>query len=118
MSRPEDALHEAVVAFLQYTLPAEAVLFSIPNEGKRSTRYGAGLKRKGLAPGMPDLCVLHNSFLYCIELKTAKGGVSPAQKEMHPRLLRAGAEVEICRDVKAVEHFLSGFIPLRGRVAA
>ena len=121
MSRPEAALHEAVVAFLQYALPSDAVLFMIPNEGRRGGRAGmldgARMKKMGLAAGMPDLCVLHDTFLYCIELKTKKGRVTPVQKEMHARLLRAGAEVEICRDVKAVERFLTGFIPLKARVA-
>ncbi len=121
MTRPEDALQEAVVAFLQYALPSDAVLFMIPNSGisgRAGKIFGAKMKRMGLLAGMPDLGVLHHTFNYFIELKTKKGRVSPAQRETHKRIRDAGGQVETCRTVDEVEQYLAGFIQLRAKVAA
>ncbi len=56
----------------------------IPNEGKRSARYGAQLKRMGMRKGFPDLFIpvarngYHGLF---IEMKSKTGRLSEEQKQ-------------------------------------
>ena len=40
--------------FAKWCNAHDLVWCHIPNEGKRTARYGAGLKRQGLSPGFPD----------------------------------------------------------------
>lgn len=59
-------------------------VYHIPNEGKRDVVSGARLKRIGLRKGVPDLCIPLPKGRYhglYIELKTAKGKVTPDQIE-------------------------------------
>ena len=63
---------------------AENLLVHIPNEGKRSPRVGAKLKRMGMRPGASDYVLFvprgeHHGLL--IELKTAGGRVQGNQVE-------------------------------------
>lgn len=54
----ESAETSMVVRWAQYheqMWPELAMLYHIPNEGKRSMRAGAQLKREGLKKGVPDL---------------------------------------------------------------
>lgn len=79
--------------------PAElpgVVWWHTPNNGKReddAALEGKWLKEMGVKAGVPDLCFLWGR-LYCIELKKEGGHRSAAQRDMHPRLIAAGAWVE------------------------
>ena len=63
-------------------LPELALMYHVPNEGKRSN--GGILKAAGLKSGVPDIClpVANNGFhgLY-IELKFGKNKATKAQEE-------------------------------------
>ena len=76
------------------------LLYSIPNGGYRPPRTAALLKRTGVKPGIPDMClpVPHGCYngLY-IELKRAKGGqVSVYQKVWINNLRAQGYRVDVC----------------------
>ena len=78
-----------------------SLLYAVPNGGYRHPATAALLKRTGVKPGVPDMClpVARGNYhgLY-IELKRAKGGVvSAEQKVWHNRLQEQGYCVKVCR---------------------
>jgi hypothetical protein len=67
------------------------VYWHTPNSGEgRSAFQGKILKQQGVKSGIPDLVFLWGG-LRGLELKKPGGVLSPSQKQMHPRLLAAGA---------------------------
>lgn len=79
--------------------PALKLLFAIPNGGSRHKREAMNLKRQGLRPGVPDICLAYPSKGYhglYIELKVGKNKPSQVQKEWLSRLSEAGYRAEVC----------------------
>lgn len=104
----------ALVAWLGYR---GLGCFAVPNGASLGTRRGVSaqergksaaiqmtkLKREGLLKGAVDL-VLIDGCRCCdyphpigIEMKSAKGKVSPDQAAVHERMRRAGWHVRVCR---------------------
>lgn len=80
--------------------PELAMLFHIPNGGKRGKAEAGRLKAEGVSAGVPDLCLpvprggYHGLY---IELKRIKGGeVSKSQKEWLALLNRQGYFAMVC----------------------
>lgn len=76
-------------------------LYHIPNEGKRSKRTGARLKRQGLKSGVPDLCLpvarCGCHALY-IEMKRMKDGrPTKDQLDWINRLTQQGNMALVCQ---------------------
>jgi len=117
--RAEDHLQASVCRFLSAVLPEDAWYCAIPN-GFNKTKAAAGIaKATGLKAGAPDLLVVHGGRPIFIELKTAKGRLSPAQKETAIDIDLAGGLWSVCRSIDDVSGFLALCdVPLRGRVAA
>jgi hypothetical protein len=114
----EFRLHVACKQFLDMALPVNAVYFHTPN-APRSKVTGARLKAMGMKAGVPDICIIYRGDVLFVELKTAKGRLSPAQKDMQMQLASAGAHVMTeCRSVEALEAYLEQFMLLRAKVAA
>ena len=99
MRHPESDLQIAAVRWFRYQYP-KAILFAIPNGGKRNAREAARMKAEGTTPGVPDLFIAEprgiDAGLF-IEMKAGKGKVSAEQKDMGERLLVAGYGVAVCR---------------------
>ncbi|MDY2734395.1 VRR-NUC domain-containing protein [Intestinibacter sp.] len=79
------------------------MLVHIPNEGKRSIRAGAELKRMGLRAGFPDLFLavpkLVDGVLYgglFIEMKVKGNKCTENQKKWLRRLSEQGYKTEVC----------------------
>lgn len=74
-------------------LAPNVVYFHVPNGGNRNAFEAKRLKQSGVKAGVPDLVFLAYQRFYCLELKEpgGKGRLSPAQRDMHPRLIAAGA---------------------------
>jgi len=104
----KDLEHQVQVAICEYLDIRKVVYFAIPNGGKRNITTAAKLKKEGVKAGIPDICIIKNSQAFFLEVKrpavpgAAKGRLSPAQKEMIPRLEEAGAEVKIVYSVADV----------------
>lgn len=84
--------------------PEFALIYSIPNEAKRSPMLADKMKRNGLKSGVPDLCLPIRSkdgkygSLY-LEMKRSSGGVvSQTQKDYHKLLQKYGNRIEVCKD--------------------
>lgn len=90
------------------------LLYSIPNEGKRSLAYTIKLKRMGMVSGMPDthIAIAKKGFsgLY-IEFKSKKGSKTRDQEYVHERLALSNFKVVTIRDFeefkKVVEDYLN-----------
>lgn len=89
-NRPEQGIQIACVGFLRDALPG-AVIWHVPNEGKRHPIEGDALKRMGMLPGFPDVAFLLSGTLYIAECKPAGKGPSDEQIAAINALTIAGA---------------------------
>lgn len=96
--------------------PELAMLYHIPNEGKRSVRTGARLKAEGLRAGVPDIClpVPRNGHhgLY-IELKRRRNSrVTQEQMQWIGDLAAQGYVAAVCRGcdeaISLIQSYLDG----------
>lgn len=96
--------------------PELALMFHIPNEGKRSWAVGGRMKAEGLKSGVPDIFLpvprgqWHGLF---IEMKRTKGGtVSDCQKLWLHDLRKQGYLTEVCRGweeaARRIKSYLGG----------
>lgn len=67
-----------------------AVIFAVPNGGRRDGLTGAVMQATGVLAGVTDLIMLHNSKVYFIELKTATGTLSKSQQRFKLMLEMCG----------------------------
>jgi hypothetical protein len=109
----ERQLH-GFTADLLRLLAAEHVLWlHIANEGVRSPRTGAFLKRMGMLAGAADFLIVVRGQAHFLELKTAKGRQSLAQLSFQTCARQAGSSYAVCRTPQAVRSTLElwGAIP-------
>ena len=126
MRHEEQAFHIAVAQYLDVALPPEYPWTTIGHGGGGKTR-GSILKAMGVKPGWPDIIILAPSISWGssssrfigLELKAERGKLSPAQKDVHERILFVGGFVHICRTLAEVEGALRAeMIPLRAKMSA
>jgi len=96
-------------------VPELRLLHAIPNGGARSARTGARLKKEGVKPGVPDICLpiprgkYHGLY---IELKAGKNKTSPEQKAWLDLLESAGYCAVCCLGsesaINRIEKYLKG----------
>lgn len=110
----EHDLQVAVLTYLNITARPDVYVFSIPNSGLRSRRIGARMKLEGLSPGVADLCILL-PFGKCawLEMKTAVGKQSPAQKGFEAICRRLGHTYAVAHSFEEAVTFLRQIGALR-----
>ena len=109
--------HRIVMSYLSKALPEDVVPFHSPNGGYRRASEAGRLKAMGVIPGLPDVGVVNGGKIFWLELKAAKGRISPAQAYCHRRLEAAGSPVSVCKTLEDVEAALiHAGIPIRARV--
>ena len=94
--------------------PELALMYHIPNEGKRSPTAAAKLKAQGLKTGVPDIClpVARGGFhaLY-IEMKRTSGGrVSADQKWWIEKLTKAGNMAVVCKGFEGAKDVIERYL--------
>lgn len=75
------------------------LVLHFPNEGRRTLRFGKLLKDMGMRAGVSDLLIAtarHGHIGAWIELKSADGVISPAQKEFLDDMSQQGYFTAIC----------------------
>lgn len=86
--------------FHTHRWPELALMFAIPNGGKRNKVTAAMLKAEGVKPGVPDICLPVTRTpcpgLY-IEMKTGTGRLSSTQRSWLLALIAQGYRAEVCR---------------------
>ena len=80
--------------------PELELMYAIPNGGSRNKIEAANLKKQGVNPGIPDICLpvpkggYHGLY---IEMKRQKyGKTSEEQEDKIPKLRAQGYRVEVC----------------------
>lgn len=101
--------------------PELAMLYAIPNGGKRAIKTAVALKKQGVKRGVPDMClpVPRGGFngLY-IELKRVKGGtVSDEQREWIAALNKQGYKAIICHGAEEAIEQIRGYLNGQGKMA-
>jgi hypothetical protein len=99
----EDQIQKTVMEWVRFQPGLGSVVFHIPNQGKRSMRYGKGLKDMGMRPGVSDLFIARPSGEYhgaWIELKSSTGRVSPEQKLFLSDMGKEGYFTAICWSIE------------------
>lgn len=79
--------------------PELQLMYHVPNGGYRTTREAMILKGQGVRAGVPDICLpvaRHGYHGLYIEMKSAKGKVSPAQREWLKNLNDQGYKAVVC----------------------
>ena len=100
MRKDEENLQILIVDYLRKERPELTFWHTNNNAGFGNVRAGKKAKRLGVLPGVPDLFfpisnnVHHGLF---IELKSAKGRLSPVQKQLKDKLCESGYLVKIAR---------------------
>lgn len=110
----EHNIQRLVVAWFRDRFPDLAdVFFAIPSGGKRDKVTAARLKSEGALPGVPDLMLATprggKAGLF-LELKTARGGVSQAQRERQAALAKQGYAVEVAKGYEAAKTAITSYL--------
>jgi hypothetical protein len=114
--RNEHAEQAALMAWARlqvHRLPGLALLFAIPNGGRRDAVTGARLKAEGVKAGVPDLFLpmaRHGFHGLFIELKALGGSPTPEQRGWIARLRQAGYAAEVCRGWEAAASTLTRYL--------
>ena len=94
---------KALFEWIEWAKPKYPALwntFHIPNEGRRSLRYGREMVAQGMRSGVPDIFIASPARQYAglfIEMKRRDGGrLSNEQKHWLDRLNRAGYLAVVC----------------------
>ncbi len=89
-------------------------LFAVPNGGRRDAVTGARLKAEGALAGVADLILLRRSGEYgalLVEMKTATGRQSPAQRRWAEAVTEGGAyKYCICRTLADFMHAVTEYL--------
>lgn len=120
--RSEQQLHRAVIEHLRWRAAPDVWFAHYPGGGYRRPIEAAILKSLGTREGVPDLLIVAPEVesgkragckLYCIELKSSTGKLSPSQRACHAELRRAGATVETVSDIDHALELLTawGILP-------
>lgn len=107
-ARAEEAVHVAIKEWLELVLPT-AIVIHVPNN-PRSATSGARLKRMGMIAGWPDLTVMlpEGARTFCLEVKAAKGALSPKQRAVHDLLTAKRIPVGVVRSIEEARSFIAG----------
>lgn len=107
MSRPEEGLQGYVADRLRWDGVPGLIWYHPANEGKRSPRTGARLKRLGMRPGVADMAIVLPGGRACfLELKSAEGDVSDEQIQFRADCERNGAPYGIARTPEQADAIL------------
>ena len=121
----EDSEQEALfewAAMMSRVQPCLRLLHHIPNGGKRDIDTARALRRRGVKPGVPDLCLPHPAGRFhglYIELKKAHGGkTSDYQDEWIKALEGEGYFVAVCHGWRNAAAKIEEYLKLESPGAA
>lgn len=99
----EDSIHKTVIHRVKLHPLLSKVIIHIPNEGKRTGRYGNHLKALGMREGVFDLQVLMARRGYIgawIELKSKDGRLSQAQRAFQKDMQEQNYFTAVCYSIE------------------
>jgi VRR-NUC domain len=92
------------------------VLLAFPLQGARTRENGSRLKAEGMRAGTFDLllCAARGGKIgLWVEMKKARGTLSPEQKTMVPLMQAQGYQVSVCRSCAAARHVIEQYLIAR-----
>lgn len=100
--QPEASIHANVYAYLSAC--PEYFGFTVKNGGTYDPRIGAYRSRSGpgYRKGVSDLVGAWNSQLFCVEIKTPQGRLSPDQKLFRDDVLKAGGLYIVVKSMEEI----------------
>jgi hypothetical protein len=117
MQRPEQLIHQAVIAHLKARGVPGLVYFHCPTGAHYSgKRQGQIMKSLGVRAGVSDLILFHNSRFYCLELKAEGGRASEAQLAFLSEADAAGAYTAMPEGLNAALATLEAWDLVKGIV--
>lgn len=103
----EDAIHAAIVQYLQLVLPKKALVWHTPNTFPTAKiQFHAKLKRMGRLAGIPDLLVLFDGNLIGLEVKAKGKYQEPHQRFIEDAFDQNGASYYVVRSIDEVKEAL------------
>ena len=105
---PEDRIQIAILDYLEAVAP-HLLVFSVPNEGKRSYTTARRHKLLGMVAGVPDLVLCHEGQALFFEVKSPKGRLQPTQREFIETATKAGAKAAVVRSIDDVRAALAAW---------
>jgi hypothetical protein len=115
--RPEDAIQRVLLQHLRLRAPRDCFFTHFPAGGVRSPIEAGILKGLGVRAGVPDLLILHEGRLHCLELKADGRKPTALQEETQAALRRAGAVVTTAVGLDAALKQLETWNLLKGRTS-
>lgn len=118
----ESIEQQQLFAWAEWLIPRRpelALMYHIPNEGKRSKATGGRMKAEGLKEGVPDICLLVPSGTYhglYIEMKRVGGKASSEQRKWVHLLSEQGYRAEICQGFEAAATIIMKYLGLKGEI--
>jgi hypothetical protein len=116
-AQPEQAIQKAVFAHLRQRGAAGAFFWHPFSGGFRRPKEAAIYKGLGAIAGLPDVMILHQGRLFCVELKREGGRLTDMQEQCLIRLREAGAMACHVHGLDQALRMLEGWGILRGRVS-
>ena len=112
--QPEAAIQRAVFEHIAFRQTPGWRFWSTPNAAKRSLQMGAELKAQGMTAGVGDLSIVSPTGRYHeLELKTAVGRLSPAQRARQDELKQSGVICAVAYGLDAALAILKGWGAIR-----
>jgi VRR-NUC domain len=113
----EQQIQKAVFDHLKSRAVSDAFFWHPFSGGFRRPKEAAIYKGLGAIAGLPDVLILHQGRLYCVELKREGGRVSEAQLACLAAMERAGAFTAIADGLDRALACLEAWGLLRGRAS-
>jgi hypothetical protein len=112
-AQPEQLIQRALVERLAWQKPAGVWFCHVANGGYRRPTEAAIMAGMGVRRGAPDLLFIVDGRMYGLELKSEHGRLSPAQRECHEEIRKAGGVVGVASDVEQAVTLLQawGILP-------
>jgi hypothetical protein len=111
---PEGAIQSAVFAHLRARGAPGLFAFHPANGGYRKPIEAAILKGLGVVAGVPDVIIIHNGRVFCLELKAEGGRATDKQLACIAALRDAGALCSIAEGLDAALATLEAWGLLKG----
>ena len=113
--RSEQQVQAAIFQHLKLRGAPGTFYFHPFSGGYRRPIEAAVYKRLGAISGLPDVITIRAGAVVCLELKSANGRLTPAQRDCHERMRAAGAIVGVAHGIDQALEFLEQHHLLKGR---
>jgi hypothetical protein len=112
----EDQIHKALCAHLADRPAPNMVWLHVPNEGKRSYKAAARLKKMGMRKGAADFIFIHGGRTFALELKAPKKNPTIEQMQFISDVNAAGGFACMAQGLDAAVRVLETWGLLRRAV--